>query len=171
MIEVLKTNWPFPRCHEPHYESEAKYKAFHMKIISHSYANKTYFHMKSFALSLTFLRFETTRKWRIEQGKHPVVLMRKLRCKIHLIFCLFLSQGKLNLKLQYDPPPGSEGDTGGGGGEGGEEEEEGGEGDEEEEEGEEGGAEEPGIPGQPRKKRKKRYKAFCFIIQLCQLGP
>lgn len=63
--------------------------------------------------------------------------------------------GKINLKLQYDPPPGSEGDTGGGG-EGGEEEEEGEEGDEDEDEGEEGGAEEPGKPGQPKKKRKKR---------------
>ena len=35
-----------------------------MKISVHSYANKTHFHMKSFALSLAFIvRFTATRKW------------------------------------------------------------------------------------------------------------
>ena len=39
---------------EPHYESEAKYKAFSFN----SYANKTNFHMKTFALSLaSVMRF------------------------------------------------------------------------------------------------------------------
>ena len=38
------------------------------KISSHSYANKTSFHMKSFALSLAFaVRFKATRKWPIDR--------------------------------------------------------------------------------------------------------
>ena len=38
-----------------------------MKITFHSYANKTNFHMKSFALSLAFIvRFLATRKWPIQ---------------------------------------------------------------------------------------------------------
>ena len=37
-----------------------------MKISFHSYANKTNFHMKSFALSLAFIvRFIATQKWPI----------------------------------------------------------------------------------------------------------
>ena len=37
-----------------------------MKISFHSYANKTNFHMKTFALSLAFImRFTATRKWPI----------------------------------------------------------------------------------------------------------
>ena len=55
-------NRPFPSCFEPHYESEAKCKGFLMKISFHSYANKTNFHLKSFALSLAFImRFTGTR--------------------------------------------------------------------------------------------------------------
>ncbi|KAL9983681.1 hypothetical protein ACROYT_G005897 [Oculina patagonica] len=68
--------------------------------------------------------------------------------------------GKLMLRLEYSPPPGTGGDTGGGGGEEAGEEEGGEEGDEEDEEGEEGeeGAE-PGKPGQPkRRKRRKRSR-------------
>ena len=50
-------NRPFASCCEPHYESEAKCEVF----IIHSYAKKTDFYMKSFALSLTFImRFTTT---------------------------------------------------------------------------------------------------------------
>ena len=53
-------------CCEPHYESEAKSKLFIMKISFHSYAIKTYFHVKSFTLSLAFIvRFTATRKWPI----------------------------------------------------------------------------------------------------------
>ena len=60
------TNRRFPSCFEPHYESEAKCKVFIHKIIFHSYANKTNFHMKSFALSLAFImRLTATRKWPI----------------------------------------------------------------------------------------------------------
>ena len=44
-------NRPFPSCFEPHYESEAKCKVFVMKISFLSNANKTNFHMKSFALA------------------------------------------------------------------------------------------------------------------------
>ena len=46
---------PFPSCFEPHYESEAMCKVFIMKISFHSNANKTDYHMKSFALSLAFI--------------------------------------------------------------------------------------------------------------------
>ena len=39
---------------------------FIMKISFHSYANKTNFHMKRFALSLAFImRLKATRKWPI----------------------------------------------------------------------------------------------------------
>ena len=54
-MRMVQTNRPFPSCLEPHYESEAKCKVFVMKISFHSYANKTNFHMKSFALSLAFI--------------------------------------------------------------------------------------------------------------------
>lgn len=69
--------------------------------------------------------------------------------------------GKIMLKLQYEPPPGSEPDTSGGGGEEAGEEE--GEGDEEGDEVEEGGegaeeGAEPGKPGQPKRKRKRRKR-------------
>ena len=41
--------------------------SFLMKISFHSHANKTNFHMKSFAVSLAFImRFTATRKWPIE---------------------------------------------------------------------------------------------------------
>ena len=43
-------NRPFPSCFEPRYESEAKCKVFIMKLSFRSYANKTNFPMKSFAL-------------------------------------------------------------------------------------------------------------------------
>ena len=60
------SNRPFPSCFEPHYGSEAKWKVFVMKIIFHSYANKTNFHTKSFAPSLAFIvRFTATWKWPI----------------------------------------------------------------------------------------------------------
>ena len=51
-----QNNGPFPSCFEPRYESEANSKVFIMKISFYSYANKTNFHMKSFALSLAFTR-------------------------------------------------------------------------------------------------------------------
>ena len=37
---------PFPSCFEPHYESEAECKVFHLKVRFHSYANKTKYHEK-----------------------------------------------------------------------------------------------------------------------------
>ena len=62
----MTTNRPFPSCFEPHCESEAKCKDFVMSISFHSYANKTNFHMKSFAPSVAFIvRFTATRKWPI----------------------------------------------------------------------------------------------------------
>ena len=63
-------NRPFPSCFEPHYESEAKCKAFIMKIsVQDSYSNKTNFNMKSFALSLAFItRFPQSRPKRVQGG-------------------------------------------------------------------------------------------------------
>ena len=46
-------------------------KFFIMKTSFHSYANKTNFHMKSFALSLAFIvRLTTTRKWPTDQFRY-----------------------------------------------------------------------------------------------------
>ena len=40
----------FSSCFEPHYENEIPYNVIKMKISFHSYANKTNFHVKTFAL-------------------------------------------------------------------------------------------------------------------------
>ena len=57
----------------PHYENEALCKVVIMKIRFHSYANKSNFHMKSFALSFAFvIRFKATRKWSIEARVHNI---------------------------------------------------------------------------------------------------
>ena len=58
-----KTNTSSMSCFEPLYESEALCIVFIAKRTFHLYANKTNFHIKSFALSVTFImRFKTTRK-------------------------------------------------------------------------------------------------------------
>ena len=64
---IVSFNRPFPSFFKSHnYESEAKCKVLIMKIRFHSYVNKTNFHMKNFALSLTFItRFTTAWKWPI----------------------------------------------------------------------------------------------------------
>ena len=65
IADVVLTG-PFPSCFETHYESEVKCKIFVMTISFLSYAKKTNFHMKSFALSLAFIvRFTATQKWPI----------------------------------------------------------------------------------------------------------
>ena len=80
---MLWFNRPFPSCFEPHYESEAKCKVVVMKIGFHSYANKTNFHMKSFALSLTFIvRFTPTRKCPI------LFLVKLLLCFVFVYSCV-----------------------------------------------------------------------------------
>ena len=64
------SNSPFPSCCEPHYESEAKCKTFHMKISFVCIWMKTNFHNKNFALSLAFImRFKATRKWSISSTR------------------------------------------------------------------------------------------------------
>ena len=66
----------FPSCFEPHYEREAKCKFFILKISFHSHANKTNFHMKSFALNLAFImRFAAARKWPIHHTINVHVTM------------------------------------------------------------------------------------------------
>ena len=53
----------------PLFQSEASCKTFHMKMSFHSHADKTHFHMKSFARSLTLKkRHKTIRKWPIVTG-------------------------------------------------------------------------------------------------------
>ena len=65
-LRLRVTNRPFQSYFELHYESKAKCKVFVIKISFHSFANKTNFHMKSFALSLAFIvRFTATQKWPI----------------------------------------------------------------------------------------------------------
>ena len=84
-------NIAFASCFEPHYESEAKCKVFVMKISFHSYANKTYFHMKSFVLILAFIvRFTATRKWPIERAVYENNLISSCKHfrKTELILCL-----------------------------------------------------------------------------------
>ena len=53
------TNRQFLSSFEPHYESEAKWKAFMTKTSFNSFANKTNFHVKRYSLSLSFeMRFK-----------------------------------------------------------------------------------------------------------------
>ena len=67
-VFCVTLNRPFPSCFEPHSQSEAKCKTFHVKISFHSNANKTNFHMKRFALILAFImRFTATRKWPVDE--------------------------------------------------------------------------------------------------------
>ena len=47
-------NWPFLRCLEPHYESDTKCKAFHVKISFVCIRMKTDFHNKNYARGLAF---------------------------------------------------------------------------------------------------------------------
>ena len=66
LFRINGENMSFPGCSEPHYESEASCTVLILKISFHSHANKTNFHMKSFALSLAFvMRLKATRKWPI----------------------------------------------------------------------------------------------------------
>ena len=50
----LDINRPFASCPKPLFHNEAKCEAIDMKIIFYSHASKTYFHKKSFALSVIF---------------------------------------------------------------------------------------------------------------------
>ena len=61
-----RANRPFPSCCEPHYKSEAKCKAFHVKISFVCIWMKFNFPNKNLVRSLTFImRFKATRKWPI----------------------------------------------------------------------------------------------------------
>ena len=66
-IMIVLATWyatrPFPSCFEPCYECEASCIIFVMQNSFHSYANKTNFHIESFALGLAFvMRFTATQK-------------------------------------------------------------------------------------------------------------
>lgn len=59
----------------PHFQSEARGKAFHMKTSFNSLPNKTHFHNKHFALDLALKRKQTaTKKWATCEKKHEITL-------------------------------------------------------------------------------------------------
>lgn len=65
---------------KPQFQSEAKCKTFDMKTIFYSYANKSHFHKKCFALSLVLkVRAFETRKWPVfaAQTKKSLAVARK----------------------------------------------------------------------------------------------
>jgi len=65
---------------KPQFQSEAKCETFDMKTILYSYANKTHFHKKGFALSLVLkMRAFETRKWPVfgAQTKKSLAVARK----------------------------------------------------------------------------------------------
>ena len=63
---VTKNNRLFPSSQVPLYQNEVKCSAFDMKMIFHSHASKTHFHMKGCALRLILkVRIFKTRKWPI----------------------------------------------------------------------------------------------------------
>ena len=83
IFKLHKINRPFPSYFGHHYESEAKCKVFTMKISFHSYANKSNFHTKSFALSLVFIiGFTATRKLPIPW--HILFALRYTLCNLHV---------------------------------------------------------------------------------------
>ena len=49
---LVTHNRPFRNCPKPLFQSEAKGEAIGMQIVFDSHANKTYFHLFGFALSL-----------------------------------------------------------------------------------------------------------------------
>ena len=64
--QVTTNNRSFPSSPGPLYQNEVKCSAFDMKMIFHSHANKTHFHMKGCALGLILkVRLFKTRKWPI----------------------------------------------------------------------------------------------------------
>ena len=65
---------------KPQFQSEAKWEAFDMKTIFNSYANKSHFHKKGFALSLVLkVRAFETQKWPVfwAQTKKSLAVARK----------------------------------------------------------------------------------------------
>ena len=61
-----KINRPFPSSRGFLYQNEVKCSAFDVKMIFHSHANKTHFHMKGLALDLNLkVTVFGTRKWLI----------------------------------------------------------------------------------------------------------
>ena len=88
----------FPSCFKPHRDSEVSCIVFMMKISFHSSANKINFHMKSFALSLTFVMlFKASRKWPI--NLKPIhLLLTILCCCCCRCCCLLDSAGTCVLK-------------------------------------------------------------------------
>ena len=57
-------NGPFPSSKNPHFQNEANWKTFHVKLSFICMRNKNYFHIKEFALNLVLKKtLEATRKW------------------------------------------------------------------------------------------------------------
>ena len=89
-------NKPFPMWFEPDYESNPSYIVFIIKISFYSYANKTYFHMKSFAVCLTFVMgFKATRKWSFNLN----IFLNQLFDEKSRIASILLIQSKFTLRL------------------------------------------------------------------------
>ena len=66
--DVEDSNRPFPSFLEPLFQNESKCSAFDMEIIFHSRANKTHFHKRGCAPSLSLkVRVFGTRKWPIDR--------------------------------------------------------------------------------------------------------
>ena len=70
---LVTRNRPFRNCPKPLFQSEAKGEAIDMQIRFDSHANKTYFHLFGFALSLVSWVWKVrasfaTRKWPTEEG-------------------------------------------------------------------------------------------------------
>ena len=66
---------------EPHYESEAKCKAFHVKISFVCKRMKTHFDNKNFGRNLAFImRFKATRKWPIVYTVRSLCLSKCSKC-------------------------------------------------------------------------------------------
>ena len=67
-VYIRLRNRPFPSCFVPLFQNESWSIAFHMKMSFHLHADKTHFHMKSFARSLALKkRHKTIRKWPITE--------------------------------------------------------------------------------------------------------
>ena len=65
---VEDSNRPFPSFPGPLFQNESRCSAFDMEIIFDSHANKTHFHKKDCAPSLTLkVRVFGTRKWPIDR--------------------------------------------------------------------------------------------------------
>ena len=73
-------NRPFPSSPGPLFQNQGRCLALDMEIIFHSHANKTHFHKKGCAPSLTLkVRVFGTRKWCIFSSSNPCPCILAIR--------------------------------------------------------------------------------------------